>query len=75
MDLGVGTHIVINYQLPGGIWQFQKLFWNHERQDTMVVNQNLEFIIFCVLSGNAKFVKRSKIDNTFSMTIVASKFY
>ena len=31
-DLGVGTNIVINSQLPDGIWQFQELFWNHERQ-------------------------------------------
>ena len=33
-DLGVGTNIGINDRLPDGIWQFQKLFWNHERKGT-----------------------------------------
>ena len=32
-DLRVGTLIVINDHLSEGIWQFKKLFWNHEIWD------------------------------------------
>ena len=31
-DLVVGIYIVINDQLPDGIWKFQQLLWTHERQ-------------------------------------------
>ena len=51
----VGTHIMINDQLPHGIWPFQKLYWNHERQSiTDRQPKNFDLYNFEAFSGHAK---------------------
>ena len=43
------------------------------KDNKKTVNKNLGIIKFCDLSGHAKYVHKSKIDNFFSMTTKASK--
>ena len=41
-------------QLPGGVWQLQKLFLIHKRRGITDSQFNLGLIKFCGLSGHAK---------------------
>ena len=72
-DLWVGTHNVINNQLPYEIWQLQNCSGILKDRALWSANTNLGFIKVCGLSVPANYVQKLKINNFFSMTTKASK--